>query len=133
MGRTLKLKTFKSFISEEVRTNILEKDVITGLNSKFYSITPKDGGEHYAEMKSMFQKVNEILADYELIMIGDDFKEYRPNVIKNKGQADVMIAFTYTKNELGEYDAINNAKLDVQWNEIDKEFALKSVSVKAKQ
>ena len=126
----MKLKSFKTFVTEEIKTNMMDNATIKSVNIKLFDITPKDSGEQSVNIKDIFTKITETLDQLNLVMISDDFKDYTYNVITSKGQATILLANKDTKDELGEYDAYNNVALDVKWNIINNEYSLKSVGLK---
>jgi hypothetical protein len=135
MGRTLKIKSFRQFILEgepDIKTDtMLRTDIIKNLNAEFYDISPKDQGQQTADIKELFGKIQVVLDGYGITMVGDDGKQFAGNVITNKNQANVLIAPKASTN--GDYNAYDNAVLDVKWNTFDGEYALKSVSVKERK
>lgn len=107
---------------------MLRSDIIKSLNAEFYDISPKDQGQMTADIKELFDKIQVVLDGYGITMVGDNAKQFSGSVISNKNQATILIAPKNSNN--GEFNAYDNAVLDVKWNTFDGEYALKSVAVK---
>lgn len=123
----MKLKSFKNYITEE-NDNLLRTDTIKSLNAELYDISPKDEGQKTNDIKQLFSEIQIVLDGYDIQMIGDNSQSFDGSVIKDKGQADILLA---PKNSGSDgYLPYSNAVLDVKWNNFDGEYALKSVSVK---
>lgn len=126
------MKSFRQFFKEAMEDgNKLPANVVNSINKDLFKLTQVD--DKSADINEMFSDINDVVNRYKVKLVSDNYTEFKPSVIINKQQTFVLLAPIDSVDENGKYNVYDNIALNVKWNILDGEYALKEASIKEKK